>query len=151
MSRNGWTLTLGALALLACAGPDAAPSQAEQPAVKDTSYAATVRTDRTRYSRGEPITITIVLRNTSSAPQTLEFSSSQRYDFAIEDTRAPLWRWSAAVMFAQVLGEETIAPGDSLSYSEMFRGELPAGSYRAIGWITRMGAELKATAEFEIH
>jgi hypothetical protein len=149
MSRTCWTLNLGALVLLACAGQDA-PLPAGQSAVTDTTLAASVSTDRAVYTRGEAITITLALRNTGTAPQTLEFSSGQRYDFAIEDTRAPVWRWSIDKSFIQVLGEETIPAGDSLIYRERFSGELPAGRYRAVGTVVRMGSVLSAAADFEI-
>jgi hypothetical protein len=149
MSRYRWTLTLAALAL-ACSGQDSGPPPAAQGAVSDSSLAVTVSTDRPFYMRGDAITITLVVRNTGTAAQTLEFSSGQRYDFAIEDTRAPVWRWSADKSFIQVLGEETIAPGDSLMFRERFSGELTAGSYRALGMVVRMGSELSATANFEI-
>ena len=150
MSRYCWTLSLGALALLACAGQDGSPPPAVQTTVSDTTLAVSLSTDRAVYTRGEAITITLVVRNTGTAPQTLEFSSGQRYDFAIEDARAPVWRWSASKAFIQVLGEESIAAGDSLVYRERFSGELPMGKYRAEGIVTRMGDALRATAEFEI-
>lgn len=150
MSRYRWSLNLGFLALVACAGEDAAPLPAGQTAVTDPTLPVVVSTDRAVYTRGEDITITLVLRNTSGSPQTLEFSSGQRYDFMIEDTRAPVWTWSADKAFITVLGEETLASGDSLQYRERFEGELSLGRYRAVGIVTRMGAELRATAEFEI-
>ena len=150
MHRYRWTLRLsGLLAVLACSRQDAAPPVAGN-VVTDSTLAATLTTDRPAYAPGDPITLRLVLRNASAAPQTLEFSSAQRYDFAIEDTRAPVWRWSASQMFAQVLGEETVAAGDSLAYSEQFKGELPAGPYRAVGTIVRMGTTITAAAEFQV-
>ena len=72
MSRYRWSLNLGFLALVACAGEDAAPLPAGQTAVTDPTLPVVVSTDRAVYTRGEDITITIVLRNTSGSPQTLE-------------------------------------------------------------------------------
>lgn len=150
MHRYRRTLRLGGLiAVLACNRPDAAPPAASN-AVPDSALVATLFTDRSAYALGNAVTLRLVLRNVSAASVTLEFSSGQRYDFAIEDTRAPMWRWSASQMFAQVLGGETLAPGDSLVYSEQFKGELPAGPYRAVGTIVRMGEPISATADFQI-
>ena len=150
MHRYRRTLELGGLiAVLACNRPDAAPPAASN-AAADSTLVATLTTDRAAYAPGNTVTLRLVLRNVSTAPVTLDFSSAQRYDFAIEDTRAPMWRWSASQMFAQVLGEETLAPGDSLIYAEQFKGEVPAGLYRAVGTIVRMGEPITATAEFQI-
>jgi len=150
MSRYRGLLTLGGLLVaLACDGRQAEPPVARS-AVSDPSWAVSLTSDRPVYVRGEDVTLTLVARNATAASQTLEFSSGQRYDFAIEDARAPVWRWSASQAFIQMLGEETVAPGDSLVYRERFNGELPAGRYRAEGIVTRMGDALRATAEFEI-
>ena len=150
MHRYRRTLSLGGLlAVLACSRPDAAPPAAGNVAT-DSTLAATLTTDRPAYAPGDVVTLRLVLRNVSAAPQTLEFSSGQRYDFAIEDTRAPVWRWSASQTFAQVLGEQTLAPGDSVVHSEQFKGELTAGPYRAVGTIVRMGEPVTASAEFQV-
>ncbi len=150
MPRYRGLLTVGGLLVaLACDGGDAEPPITRS-AVTDPSWAVSLSTDRPVYVRGEDVTLTLVVRNATGAPQTLEFSSGQRYDFAIEDARAPVWRWSASQLFIQMLGEETVAPGDSLVYRERFTGELSAGRYRAEGTVTRMGDALRATAEFEI-
>ena len=58
MSRYCWTLSLGALALLACAGQDGSPPPAVQTTVSDTTLAVSLNTDRAVYTRGEAITIT---------------------------------------------------------------------------------------------
>lgn len=150
MPRYRRSLNLGGLlVVLACAGQETEPPVVAT-AVTDSTFPLSLRTDRPVYVPGEAITLTLVLRNATAAPQTLEFSSGQRYDFAIEDARAPVWRWSASQAFIQMLGEENIAPGDSLVYRERFSGELSAGRYRAVGTVVRMGAELSATTEFEI-
>lgn len=150
MPRARGTLILsGLLATLACGrAGDAEP--AARVAVPDSTLVATITTDRPAYAPGDPITLTLTLRNTTSAPVTLEFATSQRYDFTIEDARAPLWRWSTGQMFAQMLGEETLAAGDSVVYRERFRRELTAGSYRAVGTIVRMGEAITASAEFQV-
>ena len=150
MSRHCGPLTLGVLLVaLACNGGEAEPPVTRS-AVTETTWAVSLTTDRPVYVRGEDVTLTLVARNATSAPQTLEFSSGQRYDFAIEDARAAVWRWSASQAFIQVLGEETVAPGDSLVFRERFTAELSAGRYRAEGIVTRMDDQLRATAEFEI-
>ena len=150
MPRHRGLLTLGGLLVaLACGGGEAEPPVIRS-AVSNPAWDLALTTDRPVYVPGEDVTLTLVVRNPTSAPQTLEFSSGQRYDFVIEDARAPVWRWSASQIFIQMLGEENVAAGDSLVYRERFTGELSAGRYRAEGIVTRMGDQLRATAEFEI-
>lgn len=150
MHRDRWILVLGSLLVAAaCGGPgDAQP--ARPAAVNDSPLIATLKTDRPVYPPGEPITFELTLRNSGAASQILEFSSAQRYDFTIEDAHAPVWRWSANQVFAQMLGEETLSSGDSVVYRELFRGQLAAGSYRGVGTITRIGDAIAAAAEFQV-
>lgn len=150
MHRYRGTLVLGGLlAALACSrSGDAEP--AVRAAVTDSGLIATLRTDRPFYAPGDPVTLTLTLRNETSAGVTLEFATAQRYDFTIEDARAPVWRWSTGQMFAQMLGEETLQAGDSVVYHERFTRELTAGSYRAVGSVVRMGETITATAEFQV-
>jgi hypothetical protein len=70
--------------------------------------------------------------NASDRPVALEFATSQRYDFEVRDgSGGVVWRWSDDLMFAQVLGEEVLASGETRSYSEALP-ELPQpGEYMA--------------------
>ena len=42
------------------------------------------------------------------------------------------WRWSADKAFIQMLGEEELAPGESLTYEERFEGSLAVGTYTVV-------------------
>jgi hypothetical protein len=70
--------------------------------------------------------------NAADAPITLEFATAQRYDFEVLDgSGVVVWRWSDDLMFAQVLGEEVLASGETRSYREALP-ELPQpGEYMA--------------------
>jgi hypothetical protein len=70
--------------------------------------------------------------NAADGPVTLEFATAQRYDFEVLDgSGTVVWRWSDDRMFAQVLGEEMLAAGDTRSYGEALP-ELPQpGEYMA--------------------
>jgi hypothetical protein len=65
----------------------------------------------------DSVRFTFSLTNASAAPLVLEFATAQRYDFAVLDGARTLWRWSEGRGFAQVLGTETLAPGETRSYS----------------------------------
>lgn len=151
MPRTRGTLVLsGLLATLAC-GKSGDAEPAARIAVPDATLVATITTDRPAYSPGEPVTLTLTLRNTTTAPATLEFASAQRYDCTIEDAGAQeVWRWSAGQMFAQMLGEETLGAGDSVVYRERFAGTLSTGSYRVRGTVMRIEDPITASAEFQV-
>ena len=73
------------------------------------------------------------------------FASGQQYDFTVSDSSgALLWRWSAEMAFAQMLGSITLAPNESLSYSAEWiptaTGELTAsGALISISHIATAG------------
>ena len=111
------------------------------------SLKLTLTTDKPAYRVGEPVELILKVTNRSKEPKALEFSSSQRYDFEIADSRgAKVWQWSADRMFAQMLGTERLAPGESREYRERFSGSLAPGTYRATGIIMTTGSMLRADA-----
>jgi len=79
--------------------------------------------DKTAYRQGQAIQMSLTVTNRGNQPLILSFSDSQRYDFTIicgPDARCagPIWQWSRDKVFAQVLGQESLAPGQSVTYSE---------------------------------
>jgi hypothetical protein len=88
--------------------------------------------------------------NPSDRPVVLEFSSGQRYDFAVRNADgAEVWRWSAARSFAQSLGTETIPPGGSLDYHAVWESGDVVGSYTAIAQLTALNHPVEQRTEFE--
>lgn len=114
------------------------------PPVEESQLTVRLTTDKDTYKAGEPIQLRLVLANEGSKPITLEFTSSQRYDFEIRNAKDELvWRWSDEMGFAQMLGSETVEPGGELHYEEEFAQTLDSGSYRIIGYITARDVELR--------
>ena len=96
----------------------------------------------------DTVVLEIHITNVASSPITLEFPSSQRYDFAIETAEGEsVWRWSAARSFMQVLGSEELQPGESRRYSETWVGSGEGRDYVATGWVvsTSYPVELRTT------
>jgi hypothetical protein len=141
---------LSVLVLGAC-NHESGEGRKESPAVNrpvaDSGVTVILRTDQPRYKPGQPITLSLTVSNATQRPAMLQFNSAQRYEFTIQDQGGKThWQWGANRMFAQVLGEETLAPGDSLVYRETFRGQLPPGTYRAVGSLLATGGQLAAEA-----
>ena len=93
----------------------------------------------------------LVLANEGSDSVTLEFTSSQRYDFEIRNADDEVvWRWSHEMGFAQVLGSETVTVGGGRHYEEECTRRLDTGTYRVIGYITARDVDLRDELEIAV-
>lgn len=109
----------------ACRPPvAAAPAPSSGDAAGNASaLVVTLQTD----AAADSVRFTLQVTNSSSEPVTLRFSSGQSYDFSVRDGATEVWRWSGDMMFTQALRAETLAPGQTRSWSETWR---PAASLR---------------------
>jgi hypothetical protein len=128
-------LALAAAAFLAaCPAPAAAPPPAGSPAGGAEPLVTTLQVETTADS----LRFSLAVTNAGAAPLTLRFPTAQRYDFAVLDGARELWRWSADRGFGQALGTETLAPGQTRTWTEAWR---PAAALRgrpltAVGVLT---------------
>jgi hypothetical protein len=105
----------------------------------------TLHTDRESYRPGEPVQLRLEALNDTDEPVTLAFSSSQKYDFEVLWEDQLLWRWSADRVFAQMLTEETLTPGERRRYEATWDGRhgdgemARPGEYIARGVLTTSG------------
>jgi len=99
------------------------------------NYGIYMSTDKMSYSVGEPIIITLKIFNYTQENITFYFNTSQRYDFIIEDEEGnEIWRWSQDMMFAMVLGEETLEPNNpEVTYTSEYKDKLSPGYYKITG------------------
>jgi len=88
-------------------------------------FGATVTIDQPEYWtdfmppgwRPPRIRMTLKVFNHSLIPVTFDFTTSQRFDFAIYNSAGTeVWRWSADKGFYQVIGQITLNPGQSVAY-----------------------------------
>ncbi len=78
---------------------------------------------KTAYEQGQAIQMSLTVTNGGDQPLALFFSDSQRYDFTVicgptAFCPEPIWQWSHDKVFAQVLGQEVLGPGQSVTFSE---------------------------------
>ena len=102
---------------------------------RNVSYGISMSTDKMNYSVGEPIIITLKIFNYTEEEITFHFNTGQRYDFIIKDEEGKeIWRWSKDMMFAMVLGEETLGPTNTeVIYTAEFTDKLSPGYYKITG------------------
>ena len=102
---------------------------------RNMNYGISMTTDKMSYSVGEPITMTLNVFNYTEEEITFHFNTSQRYDFIIEDEEGnEIWRWSQDMMFAMVLGEETLEQNNpEVIYTAEYKNKLSPGYYKVTG------------------
>lgn len=95
--------------------------------------------DKPAYQPGEIIRMSLTKINLSGRTITMNYRTSQRYDFKITyPSGLALWRWSDDKSFTQVLGRLSLAPGQVIRYTESFNlsSRLKSGIYHVFGWNT---------------
>lgn len=95
------------------------------------------------FGAGEPVEVTITVRNTGGSPVSLAFSSGQRFDLLIRRPRGDeIWRWSHDKAFIQVLQSVAIRPNDTLSFKVSwdqrdYQGRrVDPGTYEVVAFVT---------------
>jgi hypothetical protein len=98
-------------------------------------YGISMSTDKMSYSVGDPVTMTLKVFNYTKEDITFYFNTAQRYDFIIEDEEGnEIWRWSKDMMFAMVLGEETLGlDSPEIIYTTEYKGKFNPGYYKVTG------------------
>lgn len=87
----------------------------------------------------------------TAAPVTLDFTSSQRFDFSIRNDRGDtVYTWSATRLFLAVVGQEVIS-GERNWIDALPVSTLPEGRYSVEGWLTTStGKRYQASVGFEV-
>ena len=103
-------------------------------------------------SANDSIEFVLQVTNTTDEPVPVSFSSGQTYDFVVYDASgAEVWRWSDERMFTQALREESVAPGETLTYSAIW---VPApglsGPFEVLGVLTARDREIGQRTEFRV-
>lgn len=92
----------------------------------------------------------LVVEHAGSAPLRLRFRTAQQFEArALADGRE-VWRWSAERVFAQVVTDVELAPGERRTWTFTLP-ELPPGTYALEAWLVAEGLDLPpARAELVI-
>jgi hypothetical protein len=82
------------------------PARAQQPPVE-----LRLTLDHSAYEPGTPIRFTLRLLNISTAPVTLGFATSQRYDVILRSESVVVDRWSRTQVFVPAQTQQRLMPG----------------------------------------
>lgn len=144
--RMGWRAApILASALAACASPPE-----EMPHPEEDSVPQELVTSLEVKVGGDSVQLRLHATNVTERPVVLEFTSGQRFDFAIQQEGREIWRWSTGRAFTQALGSESISPGATLTYSAAWEPEERTGNFRAVGMITARERAVRQEATFSL-
>jgi hypothetical protein len=98
-----------------------------------------VATDRPGYAPGDPVRVTVTVRNLSEQRRLLEFPSTLVADYAIDGR----WRWSDGRAFATVITTIPLGPKDTWTFPTFIHRPadyvLPAGRHEITGIVPGYG------------
>ena len=98
-----------------------------------TSLALSLRPQAPSLRAGAEVRWELRVTSHASREVTLTFHTAQRGDVALERGGVNCYRWSEGMMFAQALGEQRLAPGETRTFELEGRLDVEPGEYEAIG------------------
>jgi hypothetical protein len=144
----------GVLLLLAAAlgcgtkdGPEVNPPDADGAVEGAPALASSVEVEVV----ADTVRMVLHVTNPTNQPVRLEFSSGQRYDFAIRTAAgADVWTWSADKQFMQMLSSEVVAAGATLDYAETWLAGNRKGAFVATASLTSTSHPIREQAAFQV-
>ncbi|MEW8969894.1 MAG: BsuPI-related putative proteinase inhibitor [Mesobacillus sp.] len=100
-----------------------------------------------------PLIFQYEVKNQTEKEVTLEFTSSQRYDYSVKTKDGKeVFLFSSVASFLQALGEEKVKQGEAMSYEiDLHELSLEKGDYVLSVWMTPKGGEkYEVTKEFSV-
>ena len=100
-----------------------------------------------------PLIFQYEVKNQTEEEVTLEFTSSQRYDYSVKTKDGKeVFLFSSVASFLQALGEETVKQGESLTYDiDLHELNLEKGDYILTVWMTpKDGKKYEVSKEFTV-
>ncbi|HST61163.1 MAG TPA: BsuPI-related putative proteinase inhibitor [Longimicrobium sp.] len=142
---------LAAAVLAAACAPAAPPAGTGAPAPRQDAAPAALATSLSVETAGDTVRMTLQVTNATAGPLAVAFPSGQTYDFAVLRGSDTLWQWSANKRWTQALREETLAPGETRTYTEPWVPESPVrGELTARGWLTSSSHPVERTATIRL-
>ncbi|HSR43369.1 MAG TPA: BsuPI-related putative proteinase inhibitor [Longimicrobiales bacterium] len=92
---------------------------------------------------GARLRLRLDVTNRSDTTVSLDFTSGQRFDFALRRGDEDVARWSADRSFVQILGTEAYPASETRVYEGSLTAPSEPGDYTAVGWLTSPGARVR--------
>ncbi|ETP69791.1 intracellular proteinase inhibitor (BsuPI) [Planomicrobium chinense] len=158
MRKRLWFLALSLLLLAlfatACGMEEDAEKMPEEPETNEgTSGGIAAGEPEPAIKQLDDKTYLYTVKNQTEKPLTFDFTSSQRYDFALlDESGEQVFLQSSVSMYAQALGEETVKQAEELEYEiEVPPLELEPGTYTLEAWLTpEQGPAFRTETEYVV-
>jgi hypothetical protein len=137
-----------ALALAACTPP---PAGAPGPLPGAGDASSPLIASLSVQPGADSVRLTLQVTNAGTTPVTLSFSSGQSYDLAVRGGGTTLWTWSADRTFLQALRSETLAAGETRTWSESWTPPPgTSGTLTAVATLTSTSHPVERSTEFRL-
>jgi hypothetical protein len=147
MRMGAMVLVLAAFGCGAKDAPEPNPANLDEGALGAKTLASSVEVE----VGAKTVRLVFHVTNPTNRPVPLEFTSGQRYDFAIRTSAGTdVWTWSADKMFAQALGTDTLAAGATVDYTTTWAPGANKGSFVAIATLTSTNHPIREQAAFSL-
>ena len=149
-------LPLLALAVLCAACAPAVPSSAPAPSggvpgSAEDRVTAPLVSSLSVAPAGDSVRMTLQVTNAGAQPVRLQFRDAQVYDFVVSGNGREAWRWSADRGFAQALRSETLAAGETRSWSETWRPAAGSrGEFTAMARLVSTSHPVETSTRFRL-
>jgi len=110
------------------------------PAPQSALLQVTASSDKDVYGAGDPIKLSIEIKNNDQNPVALTFPSGQSFEFEAfgDDQDKPVWQWSRGRMFNMMVRHVSLGAGESMEFHAVWSGA-PEGKFRMVSRITANG------------
>lgn len=98
---------------------------------------------------GRDVRLAFTVHNAGSGTADLRFSDACRADFAVLEEGREVWRFTDGRAFAQLIGEESIPPGESVTYDGTW-DDPRDGEFAAVAELCAQNTTCEARAEFSV-
>ncbi|MFP8952212.1 BsuPI-related putative proteinase inhibitor [Natrialbaceae archaeon A-arb3/5] len=110
------------------------------------SLEATVSADGTE---GQTVSFDFHVMNEGTSPVELQFPDAQRAEFVVQDEGREVWRSTDGLAFAQVIGSERLAAGETATYDGEWT-DPQSGEYTVVAELRAQDAACEARADITV-
>lgn len=97
----------------------------------------------------QPVEFTFTVTNADSEPVSVTFRDAGKADFVVYDGDEERWRWSDGKMFAQMIQEASLAPGEQTTFEATWDDPTP-GTYTARAELRTHEPSCEAETSFSV-
>ncbi len=99
---------------------------------------------------GQSVLLVLQISNTASTAREITYPTGQTYDFVVRDGDREIWRWSEGRAFSQAIRTETVGPGETLRFQEVWSPGDLRGDFTVVGVLTSSDHRVEQSARITL-